>query len=104
MTHRPPEHLQPDAAEFWRQVQHDYGIVDPPGLALLTSACELLDRAAEARRAIEQEGVTYTDRFGAPRTRPEVAVERNAVIAFGRTLKVLGLDLQPPQMTANRRR
>lgn len=104
MDHRPPDHLKPAAAEFWTRVQHDYGIADPPGLALLTAACELLDRAAEARAAIERDGVVYTDRFGAPRPRPEVAIERNALIAFGRTLKVLGVDLQPPQPAASRRR
>ncbi len=59
---------------------------------LVVLAAEALDRAATARRIIQREGVTYTDRFGAPRAHPAVAIERDARAAFSRLVAQLGLD------------
>ena len=50
--------------------------------------------AEKARAAIAQDGATYIDRFGAPRTRPEIAIERDSRQAFARLLAQL--DLRPP--------
>jgi len=62
---------------------------------LLTLAAEAWDRAQEARVALAQHGTTYTDRFGQPRARPEVNIERDARIAFARLLRELDLDGEP---------
>jgi hypothetical protein len=62
---------------------------------LLTLAGEAWDRAVAAREAIGKHGITYEDRFGAPRARPEIAIERDSRIAFARLVRELKLDLEP---------
>jgi hypothetical protein len=47
-----------------------------------------------AREAIATHGITYQDRFGAPRVRPEVAIERDARLAFARLIRALRLDVE----------
>jgi hypothetical protein len=60
---------------------------------LLTLAAEAWDRGQQARAVLDAEGISYVDRFGAPRSRPEVAVERDSRIAFARLLRELDLDV-----------
>jgi hypothetical protein len=57
------------------------------------------DRCVAAREILDREGLTYTDRFGQPKARPEVAIERDGRIAFARLLRELGLDVEPPAET-----
>ena len=90
-----PSHLSKPAAAWWREVADEFE-ADSHHRHLLTLACEALDRCRDARRMIGKHGLTYTDRFGAPRTRPEVAVERDSRLAFARLLAQLGLDEQSP--------
>jgi phage terminase small subunit len=59
---------------------------------ILIRAAEAFDRGEQAREAIAKHGLTYTDRFGAPRARPEVAVERDSRIGFARLLRELALS------------
>lgn len=92
---KPPSHLSKPAAAWWREVAVEFA-ADSHHRHLLTLACEALDRCRAARRAIDRHGLTYTDRFGAPRTRPEVAVERDSRLAFARLLAQLGLDEDSP--------
>ena len=63
-------------------------------LALALAQTGALDAA---RKVLDAEGVTYTDRFGAPRARPEVGIERDSRLAFLRALRELGLDLEAPE-------
>ena len=63
---------------------------------LLTLACESWDRAKQAREALNG-SLTYTDRFGCPRLRPEVGVERDSRLSFVRILRELALDVEPPR-------
>ena len=69
----------------------DYEL-DDHHVHLLTLAAEALDRAHEARVALKREGLTFTDRFGSPKIRPEAAVERDSRLSFARLLRELGLD------------
>jgi phage terminase small subunit len=77
---------------------------------LLTLAGEAWDRGVQAREAIEEHGLTVEDRFGFPRPRPEIAVERDSRIGFSRLVRELDLDLErptqgkrPPALHSNRR-
>src|SRR5262245_14628243 len=89
---KPPKHLRPATKRWWASVMLDYSL-DPHHLKLLLRAAEAFDRGEEAREAIARHGLVYTDRFGAPRARPEVAVERDSRIGFARLLRELGLDV-----------
>lgn len=91
----PPAHLRPETAAWWASVVADY-VLDPHHVRLLTLAAEAWDRATQAREALAEHGITYEDRFGQPRSRPEVAIERDSRIAFARLLRELSLDLEPP--------
>jgi hypothetical protein len=70
--------------------------LDPHHLRLLRLACEAWDRGQEAREALAEHGSIYEDRFGQPRARPEVAIERDARISFARMLRELALDVDGP--------
>jgi P27 family predicted phage terminase small subunit len=67
----------------------------PEALAVLSLACQAQDRYADARRAIDEHGTTFNDRWGQVKVRPEVLVERDSRQAVARLLKQLGLDLEP---------
>jgi hypothetical protein len=60
-------------------------------LRLLQAACESWDRKEQARAVIDKLGTSYVDRFGAPRLRPEVAVERDSRLAFVRIVRELDI-------------
>jgi len=92
--HIPPAHLRPETARWWVWVQEEYEL-EQHHTRLLTLACESWDRGEEARLTIDCEGISYLDRFGQPKARPEVAVERDCRIAFARLLRELQLDVAP---------
>jgi hypothetical protein len=76
--------------------------MQPHHLRLLQLAAESWDSSQMAREAIEQHGQTYVDRFGAPRLRPEVNVERDARLSYARLLRELDLDIEPPSDNGTR--
>jgi phage terminase small subunit len=90
-----PAHLKKPTAEWFERVIADYEL-EAHHIRLLTLAAEAWDRCVEARLAIAQHGMTYQDRFGTPRVRPEVAIERDSRIAFARLLRELALDVDEP--------
>ena len=90
-----PDHLAPATARWWSDVQRDYTL-EEHHVRLLTLASEAWDRTATARQVLDAEGLTYIDRFGTPKARPEVAIERDSRIAFARLLRELDLDVEPP--------
>jgi P27 family predicted phage terminase small subunit len=91
----PPKHLRADTAAWFSTVVKEYEL-DSHHVRLLTKACEAWDRSEQAREAIAKHGMTYEDRFGAPRARPECAIERDSRLAFARLVRELGLDVAPP--------
>lgn len=104
-----PPHLRPETAEWWAAVARDFSL-EPHQIRLLTLACEAWDRGQEAREAISEHGSTYIDRFGQPRARPEVAIERDSRISFARLLRELSLDAdgasdggRPPRIQPGRK-
>ena len=92
---KPPGHLKPSTAKWWQQVIDGFDL-DHHHVRLLTAAAAAWDRYEQARQTLDSEGITYTDRHGTPRARPEVAVERDSRIAFARLLRELALDVAPP--------
>ncbi|RWE25323.1 MAG: hypothetical protein EOS41_12355 [Mesorhizobium sp.] len=93
---KPPSHLSKAAKKWWKQVVADYDL-DAHHIHLLQLACQALDRGTAAREVIDSDGMTYTDRFGCPRARPEVAVERDSRIAFARLVRELAIDAPTPE-------
>jgi phage terminase small subunit len=91
---RPPTHLS-DASQAWFKRVVDGWELDEHHVLLLTLAAEAWDRGQGARGLLDEHGLTYVDRFGAPRTRPEVAIERDSRLAFDRLVRSLDLDESP---------
>jgi P27 family predicted phage terminase small subunit len=99
-----PKHLTAATRRWWAVVVAEYDL-EPHHLRLLQLAGEAWDRAAEARSILKCEGITYHDRFGAPRKHPAVSVEEAARMAFARILRELDLEGEPqPDVRPPRRR
>jgi P27 family predicted phage terminase small subunit len=107
---KPPAHLSPEAAAWWRVVSADYSL-EPHHLRLLQAACEAWDTMQMARRALADHGeLTFTDASGNLKAHPAVAIQRDARIAFARLVRELDLDTgapaeapRPPAIRSNRR-
>ena len=91
---RAPQHLSNEARRWWKQVVSSYELAEHH-LRVLRLACESWDRCQGARTQLATEGVTYQDRFGAPRVHPAVAIERDSRLAFARLLRELDLEGEP---------
>lgn len=94
MGQQAPKELSNAAKELWRKIVSENENMLTHHYALLRVCLLAWDRAEAARKTLDELGVTYTDRFGAPRSRPEVAVERDSRLAFIRCMRELGLDLE----------
>lgn len=103
-----PQHLSDDAAAWWCDVVAEFEL-EQHHIRLLTLAAEAWDRTRVAGAVIAEEGLTFVDRFGSPKPRPEVAIQRDSTIAFARLIRELDLDvtgnteaLRPPAIPSNR--
>jgi phage terminase small subunit len=106
---RPPKYLKPTTRRWWKQVVETWTL-DEHHIKLLTLAAASWDRCEQARQALDQFGLTWTDeKLNRLSPRPEVAVERDSRIAFARLLRELDLDTEtptgprPPALKSNRR-
>ena len=91
---RAPQHLQEPTRAWWRAVIADFDL-DEHHVRLLTLAAEAWDRGQQAREALSEHGLVFSDRHGAVKARPELAVERDSRIAFARLVRELDLDGEP---------
>jgi phage terminase small subunit len=91
----PPKHLTAETRRWFAEVCAAWELEEHQ-IKLLTLAGEAWDRCVEARTAINTHGLTFADRFGSPRARPEVGIERDSRAAFVRVLRALDLDVSPP--------
>lgn len=73
-----PAGLSLPARGLWLRLRDEYGIVDAGGLAVLEQAARCYDRAEEARRMLDREGVVTKDRWGQRKPHPAATVERDA--------------------------
>jgi phage terminase small subunit len=106
---KPPKHLQPATRRWFAGVLENYEL-EEHHVRLLVLAGESWDRCVAARQAIDEHGMIFTDRFGAPRQRPEIAIERDSRLSFARLIRELDLDVgqpavpsRPPALVSNRR-
>jgi hypothetical protein len=93
---RAPAYLSDESRRWFLAVVRDYEL-SPHHLRILESAAKAWDRQQEARRILDEHGLSFTDRWGAPRMRPEARVESLARNDFLRSLRELSLDIEPPQ-------
>src|SRR5450759_3112113 len=94
-TAKPPKHLSREAKTLWRELADEYDITDSAGLAILSTACEALDRLRACQTEIAKDGQQVKDRFGGLRPHGLLSVENLARTAFLAALKQLNLDLEP---------
>ena len=93
---KPPKHLARATKKWFREVVGDWTF-EEHHVRILIAACESWDRCCQAREVIDRDGMTYKDRFGAPRARPEVGIERDCRLTFMRAVRELDLDKEPPK-------
>jgi P27 family predicted phage terminase small subunit len=86
-----PEHLSEEMRRWWEHVNSAYVLSDHHKL-LLTHAAESWDRANQARRQIDEEGITTADRFDQVKAHPAIAIERDSRAAFARLIRQLDLE------------
>lgn len=86
-----PKHLRAATRRWFEATAIEFEL-EEHHLKLLTLASENWDRCCEARESLKTSGMTYTDRFGQPRSRPEIAILRDCTIAFARLMRELDLD------------
>jgi phage terminase small subunit len=86
----PPRHLSKKMKMFWISVFERRNLQLHETVIFL-KACEAHDRAEQARRILKRKGLTYEDRFSQPRSRPEVAIERDSRGAFAKLLGQINL-------------
>ena len=106
---RAPSHLRPETRRWFEHVTDEFAL-EQHHVRLLTLAGEAWDRCVQAREALDKLGLTVEDRFGFPRPRLEIAVERDSRLAFARLVRELDRDTEatpesrrPPAFRSNRR-
>ena len=96
-----PSHLTVGSRRLWADITSTY-VLEPHHLAILAAAMEARDRMLQARAAIARHGLLVTDRFGALRANPALAIERDSRTAFYRGIREVGLDIEaagaPPRL------
>lgn len=96
MTKKIPAHLSPASRALFRTIVREY-VLEDWHVRLLTEALGSLDRAEQARRQLDIDGLTTTTRLGELKAHPLILVERDARNTFARLMKQLGLDVEPLQ-------
>ena len=99
-----PRHLSNRMRTWARNILDRY-LIEPEDFAVLILIAEAWDDAEKNRKALAKHGTVYLDRFGSPRSRPEVAQLRDARLTFARLMKQLGLgDEEAPAEAATKLR
>ncbi|WP_027060533.1 P27 family phage terminase small subunit [Mesorhizobium loti] len=88
---KPPANLRPATRKWYKSVISDFDL-EGHHIKLLTLAAEAWDQSQIAREVLDKDGQTYTDRFGQPKERPEIAILNASRIAFARLIRELALD------------
>lgn len=92
---KPPKHLRPQTKVWWAAITATYQL-ESHHERLLTLACEAWDVGQLATDRISADGLWVTDRFGAVKPHPAVAIQRDARLGFARLIRELNLDAEEP--------
>ena len=92
---RAPRHLTAASRRFYEQIVDDF-VLEPHHLRLLQLLCESFDRGQEARKILDEEGLTVEDKkLGIRRPHPCVSIERDSRTAVARLTRELNLSEEP---------
>jgi P27 family predicted phage terminase small subunit len=91
----PPENLKRYGRSLWAQIQDEYDIRDSGGVEMLAQACAAADRAEDCAKKIAREGLTVTNASGSQHEHPLLRCEQAARSFVVKTLKSLGLHIEP---------
>ncbi len=91
---RPPNHLKA-SRKYFLGVVRDFEIPDHK-LPFLVALCVFMDEIVAKRKLLAEKGATFDDRFGQPKSRPEIAHLRDARLAACRLANVVGLPASAP--------
>jgi P27 family predicted phage terminase small subunit len=91
---RAPSGLSQPARRIWKRINQGW-ILDVGALIVLEQSLRHFDRAEEAKRLVEEQGMMITDDKGRLKENPLVAIERKSRDSMVRCLKYLHLDLEP---------
>lgn len=97
MAPDPPSFLHKTGTDAWRRLATELELIEVDDLALLERLCGALDREAQARRTIRDEGTYLEDRFGRKYAHPALAVERQSRTAAAGMLAQLRRSLLADQ-------
>jgi P27 family predicted phage terminase small subunit len=92
---KPPTHLRLQTQHWYSEVVETFEL-DIHHLKLLVKACEANDRCETARELIAKHGLTFEDRWGNPKARPECNIKRDSRRAFSSLIREIGLDVSAP--------
>jgi hypothetical protein len=90
--------LEPATKKWVESVLRSWEL-EPHHKKLLLLAAQHFDRAQNARLVIQRDGAVYSDRFGCPKVRPEILIEKDSSICFARLLRELALDVELPEVS-----
>jgi hypothetical protein len=96
-----PDKLGPVGQALWARINAEYRIEDAGGRELLGLACLARDRAATCREQIDQDGELLKTKNGF-REHPLLRAELAAMAFCVKTLRALGLDVEPLRATSGR--
>jgi hypothetical protein len=97
-----PDKLGPHGRALWDRIHHEYRIEDAGGVEMLVLACLARDRAAACRETIDSDGEMIKTKHGMLREHPLLRAELQAMAFCVKTLRALGLDVEPLRTTAGR--
>jgi|SRR6516165_3377773 hypothetical protein len=98
---KPPRKLDIPGSTLWDGVQREYLISDAAGVELLMQACEAADRVARLAERIDKDGEVIETENG-PKAHPALREQLSHRSFIVRTLRALGLNLEPVRATAGR--
>jgi len=88
-----PKYLSENSKEIWAEYA-DKIVKSPAGKAMLQTGLEALDRAEEARKIIEKEGmITKTGKSGVSHAHPAVRIEKDSRSLALKVFKALNIHM-----------